>query len=220
MKENHLKEVQDALLERYGLSLATFFILFFSFFLSLVLYTTHVDIKIHAWAMEVFPPGNWQELWGYLSRAGQAWFQVLVCVVVAIIYYYRCNYRMSRIFYTAIPIFLVVGLVNAFFKNLFGRPRPKLLETMYDFEWFELASRMHSFPSGHTVTTFCLLATVMPFYGRKVQIFLFLLASTISFARVGIGSHYMGDVVAGAVIGYAFGSYLRTKMKLEQVRNI
>lgn len=192
----------------------------FFFAVSFWLYESRMDLVVTDWSLTTFSEKWMQDIWGLLSRAGQAWFQIVVCVPFAIYYYRQANYQMARVWYMAIPIFLACGVVGAFFKNFFGRPRPKMWHghELYDFQWFELPARMHSYPSGHTLTTFCLLATVFPFYGRKGRTVLILIACLLGYARVGLGSHYLGDVVAGAVLGYCIGKLLRIKFKLSEKR--
>lgn len=87
---------------------------------------------------------------------------------------------------------------------------------MYAPEWFELQARFHAYPSGHTITTFCLLATVEHLFAPRWRPVLWVAAIIISAGRVGIGSHYAGDVVLGAAIGYFGGQLLRHYWKLDQ----
>ncbi|MFT7433441.1 MAG: membrane-associated phospholipid phosphatase, partial [Alphaproteobacteria bacterium] len=63
-------------------------------------------------------------------------------------------------------------------------------------------------------TTFAWLACLLPFYPRKIQVVLALTACLVSFSRIGIGAHYMSDVVSAAVLGYVVGVLIRDKLKL------
>jgi len=181
--------------------------------LSFYLYITKMDVTIHDDVLLWGESESIQDFWGYLSRMGQEWFQILVCVFFGVYYYKKCNYRLSRLWYGSIAVYLIVGIFAQILKFTVGRPRPKLLPD-YDFAWFEMAARLHSWPSGHTITTFAWLACLLPFYGKKVQIILIALACLIGFSRVGLGSHYMSDVLSGAVLGYVVGVLLREKFKL------
>ena len=118
----------------------------------------------------------------------------------------------------SVPIFLIAGVVAHILKPVLGRPRPKMFagHDMYNLEWFEFAARMNAYPSGHTITTFCLLATVWTLYGWKTRVALFVIACLLGYARVGIGSHWMADVVAGAVLGYMIGKYFRHRWQLDR----
>lgn len=65
-----------------------------------------------------------------------------------------------------------------------------------------LIARTHdpSFPSDHATGGFA-LACGMFLYDRGLGAVLFVLAGLLAFARVYVGTHYPGDVLAGAVIG-------------------
>jgi undecaprenyl-diphosphatase len=62
------------------------------------------------------------------------------------------------------------------------------------------ASSTHSFPSGHTATSFA-CATVLSSVAPRWRVPFFVLAALIGFSRVYNGMHYPTDVLAGAVLG-------------------
>jgi undecaprenyl-diphosphatase len=57
-----------------------------------------------------------------------------------------------------------------------------------------------SFPAGHAATAFAGAALVSYLAPRAAPLFV-LLAAAIGYARVYVGVHYPGDVVAGALLG-------------------
>jgi membrane-associated phospholipid phosphatase len=59
----------------------------------------------------------------------------------------------------------------------------------------------HSFPSGHTSTTFQAAAFIHERYGWKYSIPAYLGAAFAGYSRVDADKHYVEDVLAGAVIG-------------------
>jgi membrane-associated phospholipid phosphatase len=59
----------------------------------------------------------------------------------------------------------------------------------------------HSFPSGHTATVFVSACFLVFRYGWHFGIFMLLMASFVGFSRIYSHSHYLHDVVAGALIG-------------------
>ena len=61
-------------------------------------------------------------------------------------------------------------------------------------------SSTHSFPSGHTATSFA-CATVLSFYVPRLRVPFFVLAALIGLSRVYNAMHYPSDVLAGAVLG-------------------
>jgi undecaprenyl-diphosphatase len=60
----------------------------------------------------------------------------------------------------------------------------------------------HSFPSGHTATSFAGATALSLLYPRGTPAF-FLLAAAIAYSRLYVGVHFPLDVVGGAVIGVA-----------------
>lgn len=72
-----------------------------------------------------------------------------------------------------------------------------------------LIARSHdpSFPSDHATGAFALAMGVW-LYDRRFGTILMALAAVLSFSRVYVGTHYPGDVVAGALIGSAVAAGL------------
>ena len=72
-----------------------------------------------------------------------------------------------------------------------------------------LIARSHdpSFPSDHATGAFALAIGIW-LYDRTFGTILLVLAAVLSFARVYVGTHYPGDVVAGALIGTAVAAAL------------
>jgi undecaprenyl-diphosphatase len=60
----------------------------------------------------------------------------------------------------------------------------------------------YSFPSDHAVGAFALAFGIW-LYDRTLGSVLLILAATLSLSRVVVGTHYPGDVLAGALIGAA-----------------
>lgn len=72
-----------------------------------------------------------------------------------------------------------------------------------------LISRSHdpSFPSDHATGAFALAFGIW-IYDRTIGTMLLLLAAVLGFARIYVGTHYPGDVVAGALLGIGLASLL------------
>ncbi len=70
-------------------------------------------------------------------------------------------------------------------------------------------SNNHSFPSGHTSTTFQSASFIQKRYGWKYGIPAYVLASYTGFTRLNANKHDFADVLAGAVIGVG-STYLFT----------
>jgi undecaprenyl-diphosphatase len=65
----------------------------------------------------------------------------------------------------------------------------------------------YSFPSDHAVGAFALACGIW-LYDRTLGSVLLILAATLSLSRVVVGTHYPGDVLAGALIGAAVPAVL------------
>ena len=60
----------------------------------------------------------------------------------------------------------------------------------------------HSFPSGHTSSTFAAAAVVNHYYGKKWGVPLYIVAGLVGLSRIEKGKHFPSDVVFGATLGY------------------
>lgn len=71
----------------------------------------------------------------------------------------------------------------------------------------------HSFPSGHTSTTFQAAAFIHKRYGWEYSIPAYLGAAFTGYSRVDADKHYVEDVLAGAVIGTISSFYFTEPYK-------
>jgi undecaprenyl-diphosphatase len=87
--------------------------------------------------------------------------------------------------------------INQIIIRLWDRPRP-----FADHHATLLLSPSHdpSFPSDHATFAFA-VATAIFLASRRVGIVALLVAAVVGFSRVYVGEHYLGDVIAGALIG-------------------
>jgi undecaprenyl-diphosphatase len=97
-------------------------------------------------------------------------------------------------------------LVNQPISHLVDRARPFMAHPAHA---HLLIARSHdpSFPSDHA-TGGVALAFAIWLYDRTIGTVMLVLAAVLSFARVYVGTHYPGDVVAGALIGMAVAAAL------------
>lgn len=98
----------------------------------------------------------------------------------------------------------IAALLANGLKHLIGRPRPKFVHSG---DWQmtpSLVSGLDSFPSGHSTASFAVatvLAKQFPFFGPLcIAIALF-----VALSRILRGSHFLTDVVGGAVLGILSG---------------
>jgi hypothetical protein len=64
----------------------------------------------------------------------------------------------------------------------------------------------YSFPSGHTITAFCVAPVIQKYWGWEAGIPAYALAAVTGFARVEDYWHYLSDVAAGAALGIVIGN--------------
>ncbi len=103
-------------------------------------------------------------------------------------------------------------------KPLIGRLRPsraipELINLLVD------RGGKFGFVSNHAANMFA-LATVMGYFYDRWRIWLFILASTVAFSRVYVGVHYPGDVICGALYGYAVAWIILTLWVIVKMREL
>lgn len=94
---------------------------------------------------------------------------------------------------------LALGIAQLI-ADLWARPRPYIAHP--DVHLFISPSPDPSFPSDHATAAFA-IAVALLLRHRKAGWFAIGLATLVSIARVAVGTHYPGDVVAGALVGTA-----------------
>lgn len=98
----------------------------------------------------------------------------------------------------------LAGLGNNVLKHLIGRARPKFMHAG-NAEFAPLSgSGWDSFPSGHSMASFA-VASVLAVRFPRIRWIIMPLALAVAASRVVRGSHYLTDVVAGAVLGFWLG---------------
>lgn len=158
----------------------------------------NMDHHILLWIADTLR-GSWMTYIQYILSAinnhGEIWL-LLALIFLALPKTRRCGMAMLL----ALLLGLVVG--NLVLKPWVARPRPF-------WTYADIAALLHpggfSFPSGHTVSSFC-AATVCFGYFRKIGISCYVLAALIGFSRLYLGVHYPTDVLCGAVLGVFLGT--------------
>jgi len=100
-----------------------------------------------------------------------------------------------------LTLWIVVELVKA----LVRRSRPFIRVTQTRVVGYRAAGR--SFPSGHTSQAF-FMATLLASHfqaGTWVALLLYIMALLVGITRMYVGAHYPRDVLAGAILGSAWG---------------
>jgi undecaprenyl-diphosphatase len=126
-----------------------------------------------------------------------SWIGRLGAVWIAIAFVLALMWRRPSILLMTIAADFTADLLSYLGKVIVPRHRP--------FE-HQLGppSDTHSFPSGHSATSFA-CATVLSYYAPRLRVLFYVLASLIAFSRVYDGMHYPTDVLAGALLGVLVG---------------
>jgi membrane-associated phospholipid phosphatase len=80
------------------------------------------------------------------------------------------------------------------------RPRDEFEHGLYGFRYFTWQLQYDSFPSGHSMTIFCVAVVLSAAFPLLTPIWL-LLAFGLSMTRAMLTAHFLADVMAGAAIG-------------------
>lgn len=97
------------------------------------------------------------------------------------------------------------GIAANIIKNMIGRARPKMLDTLgpFHFEHAAFESTYASFPSGHSTTSGAIGMVLILLFPRYWPVWL-ALAVLGGVSRVMVGAHYPSDVLAGLAFGAGF----------------
>jgi len=131
----------------------------------------------------------------FFAHSGDSWFILLLLVIV---WFFTKGdwHRLTALMAGAVVMLAIIVLA---IKFLIRRKRP-------EGTWGAIYrnSDPHSFPSGHAARTM-MLATLMLLLGPMwLGILLVFWALLVSLARVGMGVHFVSDVVAGILLGILF----------------
>ncbi|MFH1682823.1 MAG: phosphatase PAP2 family protein [Candidatus Woesearchaeota archaeon] len=157
-----------------------------------------ISFLLDAYVLQLFSWIQNDLLVKIIETATSIWLVGLLSLLFSAIFFRKHKQAISwmwlSIFLTAL---LVINL-----KYGFARERPQ------EVGYFLV---QYSFPSLHAALAF----TVVPFLDRileKRKLWLSL-AGLVALSRIYISAHYLSDVVAGGMIGYAIAIFLHRKIK-------
>jgi membrane-associated phospholipid phosphatase len=154
------------------------------------------------------------------------WFKGLAPAAIVVIVLWRLWKRAGR-FQTVLLAVAANLVVTTALKELLkwgcGRywpmPWPKGNPSLigsgdYGFHPFHYGLAYESFPSGHAAVTFAVLSILWLCYPRWRWLYAFLGAG-LCVTLVGMNFHFVGDVVAGALVGSITGVYATRLFRLD-----
>jgi undecaprenyl-diphosphatase len=139
---------------------------------------------------------GWWQISAFLAHSGDSWFWLLALVII----WFNSNTEWhDRSAIMAVGIFGLALLVFAI-KLITRRRRP-------EGEWGGIYRRTdpHSFPSGHAARATLLAVLAFGLGPPWFALLLAIWAPLVCLARVFMSLHYLSDVVAGMVLGFAAG---------------
>ena len=134
----------------------------------------------------------------YMTDLGNGWTTIALSAILLLFNY-------GKALFMAIA-YAVTSITAQIIKHIFDAPRPSLyfqsqLSHIHFVQGVNML-RLHSFPSGHTVTAFS--TTVLITYWCKNKLWgfpLLLVAILVGYSRMYLSEHFFEDVTAGSVIG-------------------
>lgn len=156
------------------------------------------------------------------SGLGNGGILSLLCLALTIAGVITNKERLRDAGWKSLAALILASILLHILKAAFERPRMAhidgaLLHLLENPSIFDLTGHYNSFPSGHTMVTFTVAAT-LAFYYPRIAIILYPLAALVGLSRVYLGSHYPSDVVAGAFLGIGFAYLLVSNIIVERWR--
>jgi len=159
--------------------------------------------QLDAWAFLIFNVRGARPVWldramGFFTQLGSG----LTALGIALILFLTGSRLLSyELLLGSVSLWLAVELI----KFLAHRSRPFVRLTQARVVGFRPIGR--SFPSGHTSQVFFLAALFTPLFLSSVWVIILLYAAAVlvGITRMYVGAHYPRDVLAGAILGSAWG---------------
>jgi len=167
------------------------------------------EIEVFHWIASWASP-FWDVFFVTVTRLGSS--GVLWIVLGLALLFPKRTRKIGLVVLGAVGVMIIVNSVAL--KNLFGRPRPFMVEVDWWIEAFNSPGLISypsslSFPSGHAASAFA--GSVAFLLGARkwgdskrmqgIAIACIGLAGLIAFSRLYLGVHYLTDIVVGALVG-------------------
>jgi undecaprenyl-diphosphatase len=132
------------------------------------------------------------------TRLGDGWLWALAAVLLAAA-------GQVELLSAAALAAALANVSGVLLKRRFRRPRPRPYPGLGAAAPHLCAFDRFSFPSGHALNAFALCGVLSPAFPLLAPAF-GLVAGSVAASRVVLGRHYLGDVLAGALLGALLGS--------------
>lgn len=185
-----------------------FLLPFFFFYLDSLYITTIKNIYHHSPQIEKIVDYP-DKVIGLLSNG---FFLLIVSCLIYIIGYLMKN-RMAELGKLLFIGFWSTGIIIQVLKHLIGRARPKFADSFMCIGP-NLKTGFDSFPSGHTAIAFC-FATILSSYFPRYRFIFYIFSAIAGLERTESFSHFLSDVIAGAIIGILIGKAIIKYTKKE-----
>jgi len=136
----------------------------------------------------------------FFALQGQVFFVALLAAVFLARGKWRSVNGRHGVVAAGFSALLALGAAQII-AQMWERPRPYIAHPA-DAHLFITASHDPSFPSDHATAAFA-IAVALLLRHRRAGIAALVMAVTLCVARVAVGTHYPGDVLAGALLGSA-----------------
>ena len=128
--------------------------------------------------------------------------------------WFRGDESKKRIALLSLLSMAIALLINQIIGHIYFRQRPFAL---HDVNLLLTKSADPSFPSDHSAFVFA-IASLIWFKDRRVGAFALGIAVLVGISRIFVGTHYPGDVLGGAVVGFAASLFVWSlKNKFEPI---
>lgn len=138
--------------------------------------------------------GPWIGVAGLIYLAAQTWMEVATETPIV---------RATSDYALALLASFVAGSIVLHVIKIFlgrRRPRDEFEHGLYGFRYFTWQLQYNSFPSGHSMTIFCVAVVLSAAFPLLTPLWL-LLAFGLSLTRAMLTAHFLSDVMVGAAIG-------------------
>ncbi len=179
---------------------------------------TDID-RIYSITINIGMAKGWLDPWMVALSSKWIW---IVFVVFWAILAGKNRHRWALFLVAAFAVSCADLFAFEVLKPYFGRIRP--CKEFYYVRVVHSCGGMLSFPSNHA-TNGLTVATLVAFWDRRlVGIPLLMFAILVAFSRVYLGVHYLGDIVAGALLGVLWATLLTYAISkipaLQRVKNL